>query len=400
MRHGARAHGPDRLRRRAAALLFVACAWGAGAAEDISGKSAELKALRSRIEALQSKGVDRKRALDTTAAEERQARRKSAAASTRLHTIESQMQSRLDRLAALTAERDRHAADIAERKRVLARMLRSVYMRGRHEDLRLALGQDDPSAARRALVYAGYQSRARNAAIESAGERLRAAEALAAEIQVQADRFAELRDEAERELRLLEREREAKSAQAASIRRDIARDEKRLRALRADEVRLNKLLADLERRSKARTGNSVARAGRGDGSGPFRKLQGKLGWPVQGRIARAFGTRHGEGLRAQGTTLRAPAASEVVAIADGEVVFADRFGPLGLLVIIDHGAGYMSLYGENARLQRRAGAAVKAGEAIATTGTGPEGESELYFEIRKDGKPVDPSRWCVATAKD
>ena len=125
-------------------------------------------------------------------------------------------------------------------------------------------------------------------------------------------------------------------------------------------------------------------------------LKGALKWPVRGDIAERFGApRKGGRLKAQGVTISASAGSEVRAISAGMVIFADWFRNLGLLIIVDHGAGYMSLYGHNEALAKKAGDMVAVGDVIARVGdTGGQEDSTLYFEIRENGAPVDPALWC------
>jgi septal ring factor EnvC (AmiA/AmiB activator) len=125
-------------------------------------------------------------------------------------------------------------------------------------------------------------------------------------------------------------------------------------------------------------------------------MKGKLSWPVAGRLITRFGTEKKEGrLRWNGVRIAAESGASVNAVGPGKVIFADWFRNLGLLIIIDHGHGYMSLYGHNADLTRKAGEYVNMGEQIASVGdTGGQGEPALYFEIRQQGTPLDPALWC------
>ena len=129
---------------------------------------------------------------------------------------------------------------------------------------------------------------------------------------------------------------------------------------------------------------------------PFEGLKGELDWPTTGRIAMAPGsTMRDGGAKWSGVIIESPPGSEVTAIASGRVAFADWFRNLGLLVIVDHGDGYMSLYGHNETLYADVGDAVEAGQVVATVGdTGGRVTSGLYFEIRQDGTPQDPRLWC------
>ena len=129
---------------------------------------------------------------------------------------------------------------------------------------------------------------------------------------------------------------------------------------------------------------------------PFGGLKGLLDWPTSGRVAKAPGrAMRAGGAKWSGVIIESDLGTVVTAVADGQVAFADWFRNLGLLVIIDHGDGYMSLYGHNQELYKESGDEVLAGEAVATVGdTGGRSTSGLYFEIRQDGMPQDPRKWC------
>jgi septal ring factor EnvC (AmiA/AmiB activator) len=130
---------------------------------------------------------------------------------------------------------------------------------------------------------------------------------------------------------------------------------------------------------------------------PFAQLKGKLSWPVQGRIAGDYGQSRGAGpVKWNGVLLEAPAGTAVRAVYYGRVAFADWLQGLGLLVIVDHGGGYMSLYGHNASLLKESGDWVEPGESIAQVGdSGGQARPGLYFEIRLNGEPVNPNPWIA-----
>ena len=133
----------------------------------------------------------------------------------------------------------------------------------------------------------------------------------------------------------------------------------------------------------------------------FKTLRGKLPWPVRGSLKRSFGSRRNEAEQAiQGVILKAPMGKQVRAIAHGRVVFADWLRGFGLMVIVDHGGGYMSLYGHNQSLKREPGEWIAAGDSLATVGdSGGKSGPGLYFEIRRDGRPQNPTKWCSRRAK-
>jgi murein hydrolase activator len=129
-------------------------------------------------------------------------------------------------------------------------------------------------------------------------------------------------------------------------------------------------------------------------SSAFAHLRGQLSWPVAGRVTAAYGDTRATGVRWDGMVVATERGAAVKAVSSGRVVYADWLPGLGLLAIVDHGEGYLSLYGHNERLYKAAGESVTAGDVIAAAGdSGGRPEPELYFEIRRDGRPVDPRPW-------
>jgi septal ring factor EnvC (AmiA/AmiB activator) len=176
----------------------------------------------------------------------------------------------------------------------------------------------------------------------------------------------------------------------AALEREIGAKDRRLKALVEDEARLQRVLATLRR--------ALADLPRGfDAEKPFPTQRGHLPWPASGSVKAAFGARRGVGeLKWNGILIAAPEGRAVHAVHRGRVAFADWLRGFGLLMIVDHGDGYMSLYGHNQHLLKEVGEWVEAGEAVASVGaSGGRAESGLYFEIRHDGRPVDPVRWLA-----
>ena len=134
-----------------------------------------------------------------------------------------------------------------------------------------------------------------------------------------------------------------------------------------------------------------------DTNSAFGQLRGKLAWPVSGHLVARFGDTRAGGVKWDGVLVATERGAPVKAVYQGRVIYADWLPGLGLLTIVDHGDGYMSLYGHNERLYKAVGERVAAGDAIASAGdSGGSSRPELYFEIRKGGKPVDPRPWFKA----
>lgn len=269
----------------------------------------------------------------------------------------------------------------------LVRELRAAYRNGRQERIKLLLNQEDPAQVGRMLIYQGYFTRARSRRMDefrTTLEQLQDAERVVREQQAA---LGELRAERERQIAGLDAEKAQQADIVAQLKRRLASGTAELGKLEADAERVNKLLVALQQALRDLPAPGDNR--------PLAKLKGKLAWPVAGRISMGYGAQLGAGkMRARGVHITTAAGADVHAIARGRVVFADWLRGFGLLLILDHGDGYMSLYGENSSLYKDVGAKVGAGEVVAAAGSsGGQQRTGLYLELRKDGQPLDPGSW-------
>ena len=314
--------------------------------------------------------------------------KRAAALRTELEQLDASLAREQTRLKALR-ERHREATRALEaQRRRLLDQLRSAWQLGRQAPVKLLLNQTEPASLGRALVYYRYLNQARTERIhawQESRDRLaelhRSVEASLAELEA-------LRADKRRALERLQAEESRRKRLLASIRETIRGEDARLARLQSDRARLEKLLRSL--REALADIRQLDRNYR-----PLRALRGRLPWPVGGRLRHAFGeSRLGGRSRWRGVLIAAPEGRPVRAIHHGRVVFADWLRGFGLLLILDHGDGFMSLYGRNASLYRDVGDWVEAGDRIATVGdTGIGGEPGLYFELRHKGRPLDPVGW-------
>ena len=254
----------------------------------------------------------------------------------------------------------------------------------------MLLNQEDPDEIARMLVYYDYFNKARADQIKLYNRTLAQLEQVSLAL---ADELTLLR---ENQLALnLERQRlaQAQKEKQATLNTLIARIKaagSEITRRQQDRSRLEQLLSRLQ----SRLANIPIP---GDAT-PFSEMRGKLLMPVQGRVAHRFGQRRNQGrMKWQGVLIDAPEGDPVYAVHYGRVVFSDWLRGFGLLLIISHGDGYMSLYGHNQVLYRETGDWVAAGHVVATVGdSGGQNRAGLYFEIRIDGKPSDPQQWCLA----
>jgi septal ring factor EnvC (AmiA/AmiB activator) len=325
---------------------------------------------------------------DALLIELQEAEASAAAAADGLEEIEEKLARGQARLQELTAEREAQSSILAREREQLAAQIRATYRSGRNDFVKLLLNQEDPALVGRTLAYHDYFNRARAANIGRIGAVLARIETVERGIAEETTELEALRSLEIARIGELKARRESRAEVMGRLREHIAARDRELQMLKRNERDLVNLLD--------RLGEETTLVESFEKLPPFTALRGALAWPVKGPIAERFGApRKGGRLRAQGVTISAPPGSDVRAISAGMVIFADWFRNLGLLIIVDHGAGYMSLYGHNEALEKKAGDMVAAGEVISRVGdTGGQNETTLYFEIRENGAPVDPALWC------
>ncbi|MCS3415779.1 murein hydrolase activator EnvC [Pseudomonas yamanorum] len=343
----------------------------------------------------------------------------------------------------LDGEKKKLQSARVEQQRLIAIQARAAYQNGRQEYLKLLLNQQNPEKFARTLTYYDYLSKARLEQLKSFNETLRQLANVETEIANQQSQLLDQKSALDSQRDELDKVRKERQQALAKLNDDVkARDTKlknreqdqadlakvlktieetlARQAREAEEARQKALIAQQEAEKKrereaaeavasattdapaprkparAAPGPLVSSAGESFG-GPFASARGKLPWPVDGRLLARFGETRGDDTRAKwdGVMISAGAGTQVHAIHGGRVVFADWLRGAGLLVILDHGNGYLSLYGHNQTLLKAAGDVVKAGESISTVGnSGGQDTPALYFAIRQQGRPSDPAQWC------
>ena len=358
-------------------------------AGDMQARQAELEQLRQRISKLQGElNVDRGR-YDTLLSELRRVERRIGRIGRSIKKLQQQLLEQEKKLAALQQRRGELQASIAEQRRYLAGQIRAAYAMGRQEYFKILLNQEDPSAVGRTLTYYDYLNKARTSRIEKFNATIDELEQVRHELNRENERLRSLRNKREQERKEMQASRQARQRVVIQLKADIESKDKQLGNLLADERELKSLLQALTEALED------IPAEPGDHK-PFGKLRGKLKWPTSGSRIIAYGESRKLGeLRWQGVVIAGNEGQDVRAVSHGRVAFADWLRGYGLLLIIDHGDGYMSLYGHNQSLYREVGDWVEKGDTIAAVGnSGGLDRNALYFEIRKDGKPTNPVRWC------
>ena len=342
--------------------------------EHIGRLKNELGDMRGRKAVLQRELESSDKAIGRSAAEIRQ--------------LEEEMAASQARLAALEQEQRQQRLVLQQMRALLVQDLRSAYLMGQQEQVKLLLNQEDPATVSRILAYHGYFTRSRSDRIQALRTTLAGLAATGEDILAQQRQLDELLDqqrEAADELADNQAERSRVLSKLQARLRDKSLE---LKKLEQDEQRLHKLVESLQQALR-----DIPPA-----AADFRslhELKGKLRWPVAGRISMTFGTRQAGGqLKSRGVRISAPAGAEVRAIAKGRVAYADWLRGFGLLLIVDHGNDYMSLYGNNRTLFKEVGEWVEGNEVIATVGSsGGQSSDGLYLELRKKGRPFNPRPW-------
>jgi septal ring factor EnvC (AmiA/AmiB activator) len=283
-------------------------------------------------------------------------------------------------------------ARLASESDQLARQVRAAYSSGRQERLKLLLNQQDPATLGRVLAYYRYLSEYRGRNIATVTSTRNDVALLRDEVAAEESRLTRLARVRYAELTELNNAQEKRRELLAGLQTRLRQEGTEMQRLAMEEEDLARLIREL---------TSILSDYPISSEEPFSSFKGRLTWPVAGRLMHEFGQpRAGGGVNWNGVVLAAPRGREVRTIYHGRVVFADWLAGLGLLVIIDHGEGYMTLYGYNESILTSAGDRVAPGDVIATVGdSGGQQQASLYFEIRKGTQPVNPRGWVTRQPK-
>lgn len=353
--------------------------------------------------------------------------------------LQEQLKKTESELQRLETEKKKLQSSRAEQQKLIGIQARAAYQGGRQEYLKLLLNQQNPEQFARTLTYYDYLSKARLDQLKAFNDTLHQLAVVEKDIQMQQAQLLVQQGNLEDQRAQLDDVRKQRQVALAKLNADYsARDDKLQRrqqdqadlqkvlatieetlarqAREAEEARRKALLAQQQAQQEEERRQREAAVAKNDPApvakpkptpgisvstgetfgGAFASARGKLPWPVDGRLLARFGdTRGDERTRWDGVMISAAAGTSVRAVHGGRVVFADWLRGAGLLVILDHGNGYLSLYGHNQTLLKSAGDVVKAGEAISTVGTsGGQDTPALYFAIRQQGRATDPAQWC------
>jgi septal ring factor EnvC (AmiA/AmiB activator) len=331
-----------------------------------------------------------------------------------LRTIEQRIASEQATLAQLQQRRSDMQARLSAQREELARLLRAAYQQGEDVPLKTFLAQDQVAEGGRLLTYHRYLQADRAQRIGALTAELEQLDAIEREIASRHEQLENTRAQQRRQLARLESDRKARAGLVSKLDRSYRDRSTRERELGRDAQGLQKVLKrlrDTAARAESQRKAAAARAAREQANAgkpasakrtpaptPMAMASapqvGGLGWPLAGSLVAGYGATLPDGRSSEGLLIAAPAGAPVKAVADGQVVYAEWMTGYGLLLIVDHGNGYLSLYAHNDALLKDVGDAVKRGDSVATVGSsGGHGRPALYFELRRNGQPVNPGSW-------
>jgi septal ring factor EnvC (AmiA/AmiB activator) len=335
-----------------------------------------------------------------------------------LKTLQGQIEQKRQNLSKIHQEMQSLQDEVVKQNKELAGQIKAAYAMGQKEKLKLLLNQQDPALASRMLVYYDYLNKVRLTKLASISESMQHLDQLGKQQQQETELLEKNLEQKKSEQIAVDGVRKRRTELLTQLKNDFSSNEQQIIHLKESENKLKNLVSSLQRSTNdltfavektkklhkaAEVSSELAKDLPSSNdefsklTGDFSALKGQLPWPVKGRLANKFGSVRVESAEStwDGVLIDASEGTEIRAITSGKVAFSDWLRGYGLLMIIDHGKGFMTLYAFNQSLYRQVGEWVDVGEVIASVGqSGGRSHSGLYFGIRNKGKPVDPLEWC------
>jgi septal ring factor EnvC (AmiA/AmiB activator) len=377
------------------ALALAIAAQPAWALQDSKTKAEQAEAqkklqeLHSKMDALAKEQAETAAKRDSATAELAKQANAVAGAAKAVRETDTQLSAKQKELADLQAQRAELQKNLEGQRAAIADLLRATYALGRGSDLRLLMGDDDVTRIAQALAYSKYFQEDRVARVQKLMGDLAKLQDLETEITAQQQALQAARAERETQAKALEQQRASQAKLVAETDAQYKDQAGKLAALKQNEASLNSLVATLQKAidEAAREAERAAKASEGKAAPPAGKglanIRGNLPWPAAG-VVNSYGS---------GVLIKAPGGSEVRAVAAGRVVYAAFLRGYGMLVIVSHGGGWMSMYGNNETVLHGVGDQITAGEAVGTASAPTGVNTGVYFELRQNNQPVDPRTW-------
>lgn len=352
--------------------------------EEYARAAAELEALQKEIESRRKSVQRRQQRLSGIERELQSIESKINESTQQIRRTERQLEANQQRIAELEREEIVLKEQLQLQAELLSDQIESAYRSGGHDFVQMLLNQQDPSRIERLLAYYRYFNEARMQQLQELHATEQELAEVVAEVAQQRDNLTNAIARQQRQRDTLEEQKEEQESSARQLRMAQQTEETELTDLLQNEQELTELLAVLD---DVLSQQQIDLAGLGS-------LRNSLSWPAEGSIRHGYGQRRSGEVNWKGVVINADAEQPVKVIADGRVLFSDWLRGFGLVIVVDHGEGYMSLYGYNQSLTRDVGEEVRRGDTIALTGrSGGQERSGLYFEIRHEGNPIDPVRY-------
>ena len=385
-----------------ARLLLLSLCGLASASAAYGSQQEKLENLRKRIATMQDELEKTSETKSEVADALRDSERAISDSNRKLAELARQQHAADKKLNELQGQERQLSGNLAEQQVLLGRLLYRQYLGGKQEYLKLLLNNRNPNRIARDWQYYKYIARNRATWLATLRGDLAALNSVSAATREQRTELTLLRTEQSAQKKTLEKEKQARQQMLGKISLQLRQQRREINRLQRDENRLAQLVEKLAKMLAQPKSGSLFRNdslpdNRFDGS-PFDQLKGKLTLPVKGEVTNRFGApRPDSTVLWKGLFLRTSSGQAVKAIAAGQVVFADWLRGFGNLLIVDHGNGYMSLYGNNETLYKQVGDVLHGGDIVAAVGnSGGNEDSGLYFELRHESKPLDPMKWLAA----
>lgn len=367
-------------------LLLVtteSSAWQSASQETAAETQARIDAIARELERRSAAMQQRARELSATEKQVQQLDQRIAAVASQLAELATSLQRTNQRIDELQQQQQQLIAEQKQQQQWLAKQVDMAYRIGEHDLLKLILNQEEPAEIERLHGYYGYFNRARLQKLDELKATQAELEEVTAQVASEQQQLAQQKQQQEQQQQRLEQEKAEQQKLVRQLNQEQRQDQSRVAQLEQDQRELENVLAAI-----------IAALRDEPQLDGLRQLKGKMSWPTQGNVQRIFGRSRSGGVKWKGILIDAAEGTPVKAIADGRVIYANWMRGFGLLLVLDHGDGYMSLYGHNQTLLPNVGEVVRRGEEIARVGQSGGRESPaLYFEIRLKGDPVNPTQW-------
>jgi len=357
-----------------------------------SEKKKQLAFLRERVRSVEKSIASTQQAKTKEEQALRQLDKKLGESSKKLRFLKTRLINANNKIKTLQAQQRALKQGIKEQRSLLAEQLKSAYQMGKQQRVKMLLNQQQPDRMNRVMQYYDYFNQARMGNVKALEADIQQLLSVEEQITNKKRELAPFVAAKKAENETLVAAKKQRKSTLTQLSKKIKSSAQKLAELKENEKRLTSLLSSI--RQAINDIPVLAQKNK-----PFKSLKGKLSWPIKGQIRKRFGSARKSG-RYDGVVINASEGARIRSISHGRVVYADWLRGYGLLIIVDHGSNYMSLYAFNEGLYKDVGDWVETGETIAAVGvSGGQQKAGLYFSIRQNGKPVNPIHWCRAVKK-